>query len=143
MYAEQLRTLALAAYFTKPIKLSELRTAILQLLEPGASDERDVRQTGSAPAAVQGRHLRVLVVEDTFINQQLAIALLTKRGYATELAVNGKEALVALEHRQFDVVLMDVQMPDERPGGDAEEFGRRADGRPPPDHRDDRTCDER
>jgi CheY-like chemotaxis protein len=104
--------LGLAAYFTKPIKLSELRTAILQLMAPGASDQRDVRQTGGAPAAAQGRHLRVLVVEDTFINQQLAIALLTKRGYATELAVNGREALVALELRQFDVVLMDVQMPE-------------------------------
>jgi two-component system sensor histidine kinase/response regulator len=112
IYTEQLRPLRLAAYFTKPIKLSELRTAIQQLLEPGAAAERSRHQTGRAPAAPQGVCLRVLVVEDTFINQQLAIALLQKRGYTTELAVNGKEALVALEQREFDVVLMDVQMPE-------------------------------
>ena len=111
-YAEQLRPLRLAAYFTKPIKLSELRSAILQLLDPLASDERDRRQTARAPVVSQGRGLHVLVVEDTFINQQLALALLAKRGYTTELAVNGKEALDALEQRRFDLVLMDVQMPE-------------------------------
>jgi two-component system, sensor histidine kinase and response regulator len=112
IYAEQLRPLRLAAYFTKPIKLSELRTAILQLLDPLPSGERNRRQTARVPVASEGRRLHVLVVEDTFINQQLALALLAKRGYTTELAVNGKEALVALERQRFDLVLMDVQMPE-------------------------------
>jgi PAS domain S-box-containing protein len=112
IYAERLRTLRLAAYLTKPIKLSALRTAIVQLLEPSIAAESVAPPNREAAAATEGRPLRVLLVEDTLINQRLAVALLAKRGHTTELAVNGKEALLALEQRQFDVVLMDVQMPE-------------------------------
>jgi two-component system sensor histidine kinase/response regulator len=110
IHAEQLRTLRLAAYFTKPIKLPELRTAILQLLDPGLAEERHGRTEEAG--ACQGPRLRVLLVEDTLINQRLAVAMLAKRGHTTELVVNGKEALAALERQAFDVVLMDVQMPE-------------------------------
>jgi signal transduction histidine kinase/CheY-like chemotaxis protein len=57
------------------------------------------------------KELRVLLVEDNVVNQRLAIRLLSRRGFTVELAQNGREAIEALESREFDVVLMDVQMP--------------------------------
>lgn len=56
--------------------------------------------------------LRILLAEDTEINRQLAIHLLTSHGHAVVAAENGREAIETLEQRQFDVVLMDVQMPE-------------------------------
>jgi CheY-like chemotaxis protein len=58
------------------------------------------------------RRLRILLVEDNATNQVLAVTLLEKRGHAVVVAGNGKEALAALEREPFDVVLMDVQMPE-------------------------------
>lgn len=55
--------------------------------------------------------LHVLVVEDNHVNQQLMIALLNRRRHQAEIAQNGQEALDILEHRTFDIILMDVQMP--------------------------------
>src|SRR5208283_3255045 len=60
----------------------------------------------------RGRHLRILLVEDNAINQLLAMRMLEKHGYAVTLANNGKEALAALERASFDVILMDIQMPE-------------------------------
>jgi len=56
--------------------------------------------------------LRVLVVEDNLINQKLAVKLLEKRGHLVSVACNGREALAMVQHQPFDVVLMDVQMPE-------------------------------
>lgn len=56
--------------------------------------------------------LRILVVEDNFINQRLVLAFLDEAGHAAVLAANGREALAALERQSFDVILMDVEMPE-------------------------------
>jgi two-component system, sensor histidine kinase and response regulator len=56
--------------------------------------------------------LRVLLVEDNRVNQRLATRLLEKRGHSVSLAADGREALVALEKESFDLVLMDLQMPE-------------------------------
>jgi signal transduction histidine kinase/DNA-binding NarL/FixJ family response regulator len=69
----------------------------------------------SVPAAVPDntRHgLRILLAEDNVINQQLAVRLLEKRGHTVQVANNGKEALLALAQQPFDLVLMDIQMPE-------------------------------
>ncbi len=58
------------------------------------------------------RALRVLLAEDNVVNQRVAVGLLTNRGHAVTVAHNGREALAALERNAFDVVLMDVQMPE-------------------------------
>jgi signal transduction histidine kinase len=58
------------------------------------------------------RSLHILLVEDNRVNQKIAIRLLEKRGHHVILAVNGKEALESLAHASFDLVLMDVHMPD-------------------------------
>ncbi|HMF96328.1 MAG TPA: response regulator [Vicinamibacterales bacterium] len=58
------------------------------------------------------RPSRILVAEDNLVNQRVAAGLLSKRGHAVTVVSNGREALAALQHGAFDLVLMDVQMPD-------------------------------
>ena len=103
--------LGIAAYLSKPFKPSELREAILTAL---------TRQSADAikPSLITRHALRecrpalsVLIAEDNFINQQVAVRVLEKRGHSVVVATNGQNALVALDRQQFDVVLMDVQMP--------------------------------
>jgi CheY-like chemotaxis protein len=67
---------------------------------------------GRAKIASADRCLRVLLTEDNAINQKLAVRLLEKRGHQVVVARNGKEALETLKRQKFDVVLMDVQMPE-------------------------------
>jgi CheY-like chemotaxis protein len=59
-----------------------------------------------------GRGMRILVVEDHVVNQKIVLTLLKKEGYVPVLAGNGSEALLALERERFDLVFMDVQMPE-------------------------------
>jgi PAS domain S-box-containing protein len=72
---------------------------------------RSTRTPRSAPIEI-GRSLRVLVAEDNLVNQQVALRMLEKMGYYADLAANGLEVLAALRRCDYDVVLMDVQMPD-------------------------------
>jgi PAS domain S-box-containing protein len=66
----------------------------------------------SRDVTAPGRVVRVLIAEDNIINQRVAARLLTKRGHLVTVVGNGREALEALQHGTFDLVLMDVQMPD-------------------------------
>jgi signal transduction histidine kinase/CheY-like chemotaxis protein len=112
--AERCKELGVAAYLLKPIRQSELREAIARVLgariQSGAiplvtryslSDERN-------PAQV----LNILVTEDNVVNQRLATRLLEKRGHRVTIACNGRKAVEALEAGSFDLVFMDVQMPE-------------------------------
>lgn len=70
-----------------------------------------------APLAAEGRHafqrtLRILVAEDNLVNRKLAASILRKLGHSVQVVCNGREALAAFERRKFDVILMDVQMPE-------------------------------
>jgi CheY-like chemotaxis protein len=110
--AAHLRELGVGAYLTKPVSESELFDAILTAL--GAQAEK------APPPALMARHslpegqqkLRILLAEDNAVNQKLAARLLEKRGHAATIVSSGQEALAALERDSFDVVLMDVQMPE-------------------------------
>lgn len=87
----------------------------IEFTESSESSERSSLRSGKlGPELVNtpGVGLRILLAEDTEINQQLAIHLLESHGHAVVVAENGREAVEALEHRQFDLVLMDVQMPE-------------------------------
>jgi PAS domain S-box-containing protein len=100
-----------SAQLTKPVKASQLHVALVRMLAteavpdstPGGADDG----TRSGTAA-----LRVLVAEDNAVNRRLALALLGKLGYHADVVKNGREALDALERQIYDVVLMDVQMPE-------------------------------
>jgi CheY-like chemotaxis protein len=103
-----------AAYLLKPIRQAELRTAIAQALGARQHEgENPVITRFSIRNAQQpSTSLRVLVAEDNAVNQRLVVRLLEKRGHRIEVAANGREALAALRKASFDLVLMDVQMPE-------------------------------
>ncbi len=104
------RQLGVAVYLIKPIKPAELQQALLRAL----GQERQARSKPAplSPAQPHQGVLRILLAEDNIVNQKLAVRLLQKWGHAVMVANNGKEALVKIEHDAFDVVLMDVQMPE-------------------------------
>jgi signal transduction histidine kinase/DNA-binding response OmpR family regulator len=99
------------AHLMKPVKQSELFNAIgmsLQLAVP--EDEGEVETVGVGK--VELPPLRILLVEDSVVNQKLALGVLKRKGHSVVVAENGKEAIAALSSQQFDVVLMDVEMPE-------------------------------
>ena len=105
--------LGIACYLVKPVTQSELRGAILTALFSRAPAEEHPRPVAPAvPDAARSRSLRILLAEDNLVNQLVAVRMLEKRGYTVELASNGLEALASLERTSFDLVLMDVQMPE-------------------------------
>ena len=96
-----------AAVLSKPVKLSTLQDRLCEILGEGATPppESPPDQLGAAP-------LRILVAEDNPANQQVALRLLERLGHQADLAATGREVLERLERATYDVVLMDVQMPE-------------------------------
>jgi PAS domain S-box-containing protein len=113
--AARCRELGVAAYLTKPIRQAELSRAILAALDAATSTKDEGQRTKEdalRPSDFVLRPFHILLAEDNLINQKLAIRLLEKEGHTVVVAGNGKEALTALEREPFDLVLMDVQMPE-------------------------------
>jgi CheY-like chemotaxis protein len=110
--AARFRELGVAAYLTKPVTESELLDAILTVL--GAKAEKPEPPVLITRHSLrEGQHkLRILLAEDNAVNQRLAGRLIEKRGHTATIVSSGREALAALERDSFDVVLMDVQMPE-------------------------------
>jgi PAS domain S-box-containing protein len=112
--AERCQKLGVSAYLLKPIRQSELREAIAKVL--GAREQEGmiplVTRYSLGDARDRSEILRILVAEDNLVNQRLVVRLLEKRGHRVVVAINGKETLAALEKESFDIVLMDVQMPE-------------------------------
>jgi two-component system, sensor histidine kinase and response regulator len=97
-----------ATYLIKPLRQSVLREAIEAAL--GAPAVASPAPSRSAEPADRSR--RVLVADDNPVNRLLVVRLLEKRGHAVVVATNGREAVAALDHDTFDLVLMDIQMPE-------------------------------
>jgi len=109
--AERCRQLGIAHYMTKPIIQSELLDAVWEALGVRSSVEAIVAHAIPAGRVDERRRLKILLAEDSLINQRVAIGLIERRGHEVVVADDGKEALEALERESFDFVLMDVQMP--------------------------------
>jgi PAS domain S-box-containing protein len=108
---EQAEEAHFAARVTKPIRPSQLYDLLLDVL--GDSATAALPERAAEPvAATEHAGLRVLVAEDNPVNQRLARLLLEKLGHRADLVGNGAEAVAALERRRYDVILMDVQMPE-------------------------------
>jgi two-component system, sensor histidine kinase and response regulator len=110
MQADRPGSLKIAAFLNKPVRRGELLAAILAAGNCSAPDVI----LGQAPAeATQLRKkLRILLAEDNRVNQAVATRLLQKMGHIPAVANNGKEALSLLATRPFDLILMDIQMPE-------------------------------
>ena len=107
--ASRAEKLAVSQRLLKPVKQSELFDAIaaalgMQVSEPEATSQEQT------PALV--RTLKILLAEDSLVNQRLAVGLLERHGHDIVVANNGQEAMNALSQQSFDLVLMDVQMPE-------------------------------
>jgi CheY-like chemotaxis protein/HPt (histidine-containing phosphotransfer) domain-containing protein len=102
-----------SAYLTKPVKQSQLYNTLVEVLVG-----RPVSVRGHTPAFVfdagMGKRLplRILIAEDLPVNQKLMLAMLDRMGYQADVANHGLEVLEALKQRSYDVILMDIQMPE-------------------------------
>jgi CheY-like chemotaxis protein/nitrogen-specific signal transduction histidine kinase len=105
------RELGITSYLVKPIRQADLWRAILAALGASTAAEAPARPT-LPPTPADARSLRILLAEDNAVNQKLAVCLLQKQGHTVEVVGTGREALAALVRQPFDLVLMDVQMPE-------------------------------
>ena len=109
--AARCRELGVAAYLTKPVSEADLRNAVVMALQG---------PTSAAPLSLITRHnliegrrqLRILVAEDNAVNLRLVVRLLEKQGHTAVSAANGAEAVALHERERFDLILMDVHMPE-------------------------------
>jgi CheY-like chemotaxis protein len=111
------RGIEFAAFLHKPLKPSQLYNVLISLFaeqEHARSVLTPTEATGGPFDGELGQRLplRILLAEDNTVNQKLAVRLLERIGYRADVAANGLEVLEALQRQHYDVILMDVQMPD-------------------------------
>jgi PAS domain S-box-containing protein len=115
------RALGPGQHLAKPIKPSDLLDAILRVLappdglHPATTDKAPEAPSPDVPAEVADRppvSLRILLAEDNLVNQRLAVALLQRMGHQISVVENGAAAVCAVEQERFDLVFMDIQMPE-------------------------------
>ena len=110
--ADRCRQLGISAYLSKPVRQWELHEAILRILgfRPQKNESSSLVTRHSLKET--SKRLRILLAEDNLVNSELALRILSKRGHSVVVAKNGLVALEELERQAFDLVLMDVQMPE-------------------------------
>jgi CheY-like chemotaxis protein len=108
--SERCKDIGIGGYLVKPVKQSELLDGIMLAMDRPDEGKKPVITRHTIQEA--RRRLRVLVAEDNPINQKLAIKILEKRGHLVSVVSNGQEAIDASKEEYFDLILMDVQMPD-------------------------------
>jgi signal transduction histidine kinase/DNA-binding response OmpR family regulator len=111
------RELGVSAYLTKPVRRAELRAAIVNVVSEQSGEEKlanspVVNTAHSTREEQHGQGLHILLAEDNVVNQRVARGILEKAGHMVVIAGNGQKAVTLLEEQHFDLVLMDVQMPE-------------------------------
>jgi PAS domain S-box-containing protein len=102
-----------AAHLTKPIRPSQLYDVLVGIFAPQLALRRvQGRAVPSAAEPEDRPPLRILLAEDNAVNQQVALLVLKKMSYRADVAADGREAVEAVERQPYDVILMDVQMPE-------------------------------
>jgi signal transduction histidine kinase/CheY-like chemotaxis protein len=112
--ATRMKEIGFAAYLPKPVDPSDLHDALATIAgrEAMASGADPQLVTRHSLAEDRQHKIRILVAEDNPINQTVALGLLGRMGYTADAVANGREAIEALECEHYDIVLMDVQMPE-------------------------------
>ncbi len=111
----RLKALGCAGYLMKPIKQSQLYDAIITVLglqKTKTKEKPTPIVTRHTIAEQKRRSVRILLVEDNPMNQKLAVALLKRAGYSVDAVENGAKAIQVLKHTTYNLILMDVQMPE-------------------------------
>ncbi|MBW2118500.1 MAG: PAS domain S-box protein [Deltaproteobacteria bacterium] len=108
--AARCKEVGISGYLLKPVKKSDLLDAIVMALGRYYDGEAPVITRHSIEEA--RRRLKILLAEDNIVNQKLAVKMLEKRGHRVVVSLNGRKALEAYEREWFDLILMDVQMPE-------------------------------
>ncbi len=104
---------AIVASLTKPVKPSLLYDALAEIFGVAPARPAPAPAAGADTSRLGVEHpLRILLAEDNAMNRRLALVLLERMGYAADVATNGREAIEAVERSSYDVILMDVQMPE-------------------------------
>jgi CheY-like chemotaxis protein len=101
-----------AACLSKPVKPSQLLNALADLYPPAQTMDGTEPRPSAAENIVYTQPERVLLAEDNLVNQKVALRMLGRLGYRADLAANGYEVLSALQRQNYDVILMDVAMPE-------------------------------
>ena len=96
----------------KPLKYSRFADFLSEILKSGGTLEAPVKKSGLEANTAEHLPLKILLVEDNPVNQTLAIRMLGRLGYAPDLATNGRVAVEVVESSAYDLVFMDVLMPD-------------------------------
>ena len=108
------REIGINGYLTKPIRLDDLRMAIVSIFSFSIDQDIDTFPeliTRHSIAEKSKKEVKILLAEDYPTNQQVAIRHLSRAGYQVDLAENGEQALEAFQKNQYDLILMDIQMP--------------------------------
>ncbi|MFQ5633009.1 MAG: response regulator, partial [bacterium] len=112
---KELQDLGICQCLTKPVKSSQLLNALLQAVctADGQAFSAQVTVVDTSKTGFShNRNMRVLLAEDNIVNQKLGLRLLEKNGFSVDVASNGIEALEAWQRIPYDIILMDVQMPE-------------------------------
>jgi CheY-like chemotaxis protein/HPt (histidine-containing phosphotransfer) domain-containing protein len=111
-HASRCLQLGIAAYLLKPVKQSELLFTLSRVLKGSVSDQNRPSLITRHSIRESKRRLNILLAEDNAVNQKLATKMLERMGHTVTVACNGREALEILNRANFDLILMDVQMPE-------------------------------
>jgi CheY-like chemotaxis protein/HPt (histidine-containing phosphotransfer) domain-containing protein len=110
--ATEFANAAFASCLTKPIKPAQLHEVLLRVVSGSKPAKKPPTTSKLDPSLAQRLPLRMLLCDDNAINQKVAVRLLQQMGYKPDLATNGIEALAALDRQSYDLIFMDVQMPE-------------------------------
>ena len=111
-YADRYTTCQFASYLQKPVCENDVLSAVREAIGTLSPQNLEIAATPPPrPESASSKGLRILLAEDTVANQKLVRAILEKRGHDVGVVHNGREAIEVLKEREFDLILMDVQMP--------------------------------